>query len=191
MEGSRFCFELPGYCWQDLLALNRLNVKKSKLYRWLIPLLRVVMCLVGGFAFLIAAMLIYDACHGAKMNWVLLAAFLLLGLLWLYAGLFYYHRRARKSRRLALQDAGGIRIEFSGEDITGNDKKGCASYCYDAFAGAYDYCDRWFLFLDKRHALILPRTAMTEGDPEAFVRFLEKKIGTVVHIKSHRKGAKI
>lgn len=191
MEESKFQFELPGYSRQDLLALNKLSVKKSKLYRWLTPLFRLICCLVGIFFLLTGVLLIYGSCTGFLRRWALAAFSIVLGFLWLYMGVFHFQRSAWRSRRLLLRDAGDIHVVFSEDGMVEDSKKGSGFYHYDAFVGAYDYCDRWFLFLDKRHAAILPRAAMTAGDPEAFGAFLEEKLGKpVLHITSRRKGAK-
>ena len=42
---------------------------------------------------------------------------------------------------------------------------------------AYAYKEYWLLFLDKRHACILPRAAITVGDPDDFLDFWTEKTG--------------
>lgn len=188
MEDYQFQFTLPGYSNQDLLALNKLVVKRSKFYRWLIPLIRLFFCSAGIFFLLMGALLIYGSRVGAESNWSLTVLAILLGLLWLYMGVFYYQRRVRGSRRMTMKDIGQISVSFSDEGVEEQSNKGRVNYRYDAFVGAYDYCERWFLFLDKRHAIVLPRAAMTAGEPEAFAAFLEQKLqNEVIHIKSRKK----
>ncbi len=183
MEQVKYQFDLTSYSQQDLLALNKLSVKKNKLYRWLTLVFRLILCLAGIFFLLAGALLIYGGSIGAKTDWPLSAIMILLGLLWLCMGIFYYQRKARRSRRIS--DAGRIRAAFSDDGIEEESNKSRTCYRYDAFVGAYDYRGRWFLFLDKRHAIILPRAAMTMGKMETFASFLEQKLGKqIIYITS-------
>ena len=47
-------------------------------------------------------------------------------------------------------------------------EKGTAFYQYSAFVEAVCCSNIYFLFLDKRNALILPVQAMTQGSPAVF-----------------------
>lgn len=71
--------------------------------------------------------------------------------------------------------------------VTAQTSKGVAHYHYNSLQDAYDDQKRWFLFLDKRHAFVLPKEAMTMGNPEMFVDFWKSKSGKdMIKIKSRR-----
>ena len=158
-----FTFHMPGgYSTTDLVNLNRVHTKRGKIWRWLTPLLRVVLTL-GGF-FLLASGALLLACGGAEDGLLTsIIVFFLVGLAWLVIGLFHYRIGALNSRRLTMKDLGSITVTVGGEGVTETTNKGQALYPYDAFVGAACYRNTLFLFLDKNHAMILPYAAMTGG----------------------------
>lgn len=51
---------------------------------------------------------------------------------------------------------------------------------YHAFERLYHYRDRYFLFVDKLHAYILPEDRFVVGDSVDFRAFIEAKTGKTV-----------
>ena len=56
-------------------------------------------------------------------------------------------------------------------------RKGEGFYPYASFIGCFHSRGRYFLFLDKKHAVILPEAAMAVGDPAALGARLAEKFG--------------
>ena len=52
-----------------------------------------------------------------------------------------------------------------------------SDYSYRAFQDIARYKDAYYLYIDKRRALIVPDHCFTEGDPAAFGSFIEEKTG--------------
>lgn len=179
MDEIKYRFSVSG-SREDYLALNRLFIQKSRLWRVVIPLLRTVEFLLGAFCVLTGVLMLLPVAAREDRSWSLALGLLIPGLFLLYRSLFYYRRRARRTGRSAVQDAGEATLTFSDESITETTSKGGATYPYSAFVEAYAYDARWFLFLDERHAFILPRAAMTEGEKETFSAFLSEKLGKPV-----------
>ena len=183
-----FRFELPeGYSTQDILALNRLGVKKSKIRRWTTPLFRLFLLFLGA-SFVLSGLSWLDGGYvGATPVWQLVAIPLVFGFPWLFLGLFYFQISTWRSRRLMLKNADSFKFTLNSEGVKEQTNKGTAYYRYDGFVNAYDYQDRWFLFLDKRHAFILPKAALTAGEAGMFAAFwTEKTSKTVIQMKSRR-----
>lgn len=183
-----FRFELSdGYSLQELVALNKLYVKKSKIRRWTTPLFRLLFILVG-VSFILSSLSWLDGGYvGETPVWQLVAVPLVIGLLWLFLGLFYFRISAWKSRRMMLKNTGSFLFVLDDEGVTEQTSKGVAHFHYNSFQEAYDDQKRWFLFLDKRYAFILPKEAMTMGNPEMFVDFWKSKSGKdMIKIKSRR-----
>lgn len=183
-----FRFELSNGCLaQELVALNKLYAKKSKIRRWTTPLLRLFFVLVGG-AFVLSSLSCLDGGYvGETPVWRLVAVPLVIGLLWLFLGLFYFRFSAWKSRRMMLENSGSFLFVLDDEGVTEQTSKGVAHYHYDSFQEAYDDQKRWFLFLDKHHAFILPKEAMTMGNPEMFADFWKSKSGKdIIQVNSRR-----
>ena len=184
-----FRFELPeGYSTQDILALNRLWTKKSKVRRWTTPLFRLFLLFVGA-SFVLSSLSWLDGGYvGATPVWQLVAIPLVIGLLWLFVGLFYFQISAWRSRRLMLKNVDRFKFTLDSEGVREQTNKGTAHYRYDVFVDAYDYQDRWFLFLDKRHAFILPKAALTVGEAGMFAVFWTEKTGKAVIQMSSRRS---
>lgn len=183
-----FRFELPnGYSTQELMVLNKLSIQARKLRRWITPLFR-LFSIVVGVAFILSGLSWLDGGYvGETPIWQLVALPLAAGLLWLLGGLFYFRLSAWQSRCMMLKNSGGFLIVLDDEGVTETTSKGTAHYHYSSFQHAYTDQKRWFLFLDKRHAFILPKEAMTMGDPEMFADFWKSKSGKdIIHVKSKR-----
>ena len=176
-----FRFELPdGYSYQDMLMLCRAYVRKGPVRRWLDRLFRLCMILLGG-AWILSALSWLDGGYvGETPLWILVACPMLIGLFLLALGLFLDRLSAWGSRRRNLQDLGRISVCLDADGVIVETKKGKDIHPYGAFTEACAYKEYWLLFLDKRHAYILPQAAMTAGSPESFPDFLTEKTGKPV-----------
>lgn len=73
-----------------------------------------------------------------------------------------------------------LTIKFSDEGLAQSSSKAAASVPYHAFERLYHYRDRYFLFVDKLHAYILPEDRFVVGDSADFRAFIEAKTGKTV-----------
>ena len=97
-------------------------------------------------------------------------------------GIFYHRINALQSRRLLVKTAGEGTVVLSDTEFTEQTSLGTASHPYSAFLSVIRYRGRLFLFVDKRHAYILPDERMTVGDPAGVDAFLEEKCGKPVRV---------
>ena len=180
-----FRLELPeGYSYQDVLALMRVLIRKRKIGRWVRLLFRLAMVLFGGSMVLSALSWLDGGYVGETPLWVLVVWPLFMGTLLLALALFEDHLAAWGSRRRNLQNAGRILVCLNEDGVTEETKKGKDIRPYSAFTEAYACKGYWLLFVDQRHAYILPQAAMTAGDPAVFSDFLKEKTGkTIKRIK--------
>lgn len=180
-----FRLELPeGYSYQDVLALMRVLIRKRKIGRWVRLLFRLAMVLFGGSMVLSALSWLDGGYVGETPLWVLVVWPLFMGTLLLALALFEDHLAAWGSRRRNLQNAGRILVCLNEDGVTEETKKGKDIRPYSAFTEAYACKGYWLLFVDQRHAYILPQAAMTAGDPAVFSDFLTEKTGkTIKRIK--------
>ena len=173
-----FRFELPdGYSYQEMLALYRGYVRKNAVRRWIVRLLRLYLILSGGLLIFSSFSWLDGGYVGETPLWTLVAWPFFTGLLLLAIGLFQERLAAWVSRRRNLQNSGRLSVCLNDDSVMTETKKGTEVRPYSAFTEAYVYKENWLLFLDKRHAYILPRFAMTEGDPGAFPAFWTEKTG--------------
>ena len=87
-------------------------------------------------------------------------------------------------KRGAIEGSGVTTVTLGEEKIHDKDEKMEGVYPYSSIIGAYHYQERYFLFIDKRRALILPERGLTQGDMGSLRSFLEDKIGkTVVELR--------
>lgn len=139
-EGKmEFRFELSnGYSTQELVALNKLSVKRGKIRRWTTPLFRLLLIVVGA-AFVLSGLSWLDGGYvGETPVWQLVAVPLAIGLLWLFLGLFYFRISAWKSRHMMLKNTGSFLFVLDDEGVTAQTSKGVAHYHYNGFQDAYD-----------------------------------------------------
>lgn len=168
-------FRLNGYTIQDLLVLNRVT---AKCYRRTRTLLRRAVYFLAGLALLATGMLLLlDAVllegDSLLLGIVLLAA----GLLYLGLGIFYHRLSAWRSRRMLLKDAGEITVTLDDAGVREQGQKGESFYPYRAFIGCVHSQGRYLLFIDNKHAIILPEAAVTVGDPNTLGQKLSEKFG--------------
>lgn len=157
-----------GYEKADFIAMQKLYQKK------MLPWWKYVFALI----LLIAGVIVVA-------EGILLLAFGNIGqglfsLVWglLLALLFLFRTRinAWGSRRQAMK-TGNLTIKFSAEGLTETSRMGTFSMPYGNVERVFYYRERYFLFLDKRHAHILPERAFAVGDPKDFSTFIEDRTG--------------
>ena len=166
----RFQFE---YNFEDLLTLNRVAVKIAK------PGQRIAKGLLLGVLFCAG---LFIALTGVLLLWldrdtVRGVLFLVIGVLYLALVLFRQRLNALYSKRLLLKGTGELTVVLDGDGISEHSAKGEAQYPWAAFIGGYLCRERYLLFLDKRHAIILPKRALVEGDFTELNGFLAEKLG--------------
>ena len=180
-----FRFELPeGYSYRDMLVLCRVYRCKSRVRRWFSRLFRLAMVLFGGSMVLSALSWLDGGYVGETPLWVLVAWPLFMGTLLLALALFEDHLAAWGSRRRNLQNAGRILVCLNEDGVTEETRTLREACPYSAVTEAFACKGYWLLFVDQRHAYILPQAAMTAGDPAVFSDFLTEKTGkTIKRIK--------
>jgi len=157
------------YTLEDMKALSRVTARAYRRKRVLIY--RTALALLGA-GYLATGGLLLSA-GSVAVGLVLLAV----GVLFAAASLFYHQGIAWRSKRMMVEGEGTFTVSLEEESIRGRSGKGESSYPYSAVMGAFRYQGRYFLFLDKRHAMLLPERGLTQGDPAALKSFLEEKLG--------------
>lgn len=163
-----FQFKLS-YGREDFLALNRamgrtLQRGKRRLRR-VIYLLFAVVFLFFGALFLTAQIYV----SGVVVS--------LGGTYFLALAVFYDRVSAWRSRRLQVEGVEELTIDLEEEGVRARSPKGEEFTLYSSFIGLLYLDGRYFLPLDKLHALILPEAALARGDAAALRPWLERKLG--------------
>ena len=161
----RFQYE---YTLEDMNALSRVSArtyrrKKVLVYRTVLALLGAVYLGMGVLLF-------------SHQSWVAGTVLLIAGLLFAAISVFYHQGTAWRTKRMMVEGEGGFTVTLEEEGVHGKSEKGESSYPYSAVIGAYHYRERYFLFLDKRHAMLLPERALVMGDPSLLQSWLEQKL---------------
>ena len=163
-------FKVNGYTIQDLVILCRVTAKR---YRWARTLLFRGIALILGLIMLGMGALIL----AAEGSTVLGIALILLSLLYLTLSIFYYRLTAWRSSRMQIKDVGEITVTLDDAGVREQSRKGEGFYPYSSFISCFHSRERYLLFLDKKHAVILPEQAITVGDPAALGAKLAEKFG--------------
>ena len=156
------------YTLEDMNALSRVTAKTYRrrrvlIYRTVLALLGAAYLAMGWFLFAPGSKLI-----GA----ILLGA----GVLFLALSLFYHQGTAWRTKRMMVEGEGDFTVTLEEESVHGKSAKGESSYPYSAVIGAYHYRERYFLFLDKRHAMLLPERALVRGERDGLKEFLKDRL---------------
>lgn len=157
------------YTLEDMNALSRVTAKTYRRKRALVY--RAVLALLGA-AYLAMGWLLFSS--GSKLVGVILFA---AGVLFLALSLFYHQGTAWRIKRMMVEGEGEFTVMLGEESVHGKSVKGESSYPYSAVVGAFYYRERYFLFLDKRHAMLLPKRALIQGDASQLEAFLTEKLG--------------
>lgn len=166
-------FKLNGYTYQDLLALCRVVAKRYRRAR--VTVYRVVMMLLGLVMLAVGALLLW-----AEGPTVLDAALIGLGLLYLGLSVFYYRFTAWRSSRMQIRDLGEVTVTLDDAGVRERSRKGESFYPHSSFISCFHSRGRYFLFVDKKHAVILPEQAIAVGDPAALGAKLSEKFGGAI-----------
>lgn len=168
-------FKLNGYTIQDLLILCRVTSKRYQRARTLLH--RTVYVLAGLVLLATGVLLLLDTIFQEGDSLLLGTVLLAAGLLYLGLGIFYHRITAWRSHRMQLKDMGEITVTLDDAGVREQGRKGEGFYPYASFIGCFHSRGRYLLFLDKKHAVILPESAVTVGDPAALGAKLAEKFG--------------
>lgn len=161
------------YRKEDFRALSKLADKTTR--KWSSRIIVIFGFVVGLFAFLSGILLLWS--DGDLSD--LAATLLLFGGLCLVLGIFRNRLNAWGARRQALQ-VENLTIKLSDDGLTQSSSKAAAMVPYGAFERLYHYRDRYFLFVDRLHAYILPEDRFVVGDSADFRAFIEARTGKTV-----------
>lgn len=156
------------YTLEDMNALSRISAKTYRRKKVLIY--RAVLAVMG-IAYLGMGVLLLSG--GSTAPGVILAV---AGVLFAAVSLLYHQGSAWRTKRLMVGGEGGFTVTLEEESVHGKSESGESAYPYSAVIGAYHYRERYFLFLDTHHAMLLPERALTRGDSAALRGFLEEKL---------------
>lgn len=160
------------YTLDDMNALSRVTAKTYRKKKVL--LYRLVSALLGAGYLAFGGMMLAEGSLGFGI------VGLVLGLFFGAVALFYHSGAAWRSKRMMAEDAGELTAELEETGIRGRSQKGEDFYPYASFIGAYHYKGRYFLFQDKRHAVLLPDAGLVEGSAAELKSFLERKLGKTI-----------
>jgi len=161
------------YRKEDFRALSKLADKTTR--KWSSRVILLLGFAVGLLAFLSGVLMLWS--EGGLSDFT--ATLLLFGGLCLVLGIFRSRLNALGARRQALR-VENLTIKLSGEGLTQSSSKATALVPYSAFERLYHYRDRYFLFVDKLHAYILPEDCFVVGDSADFRDFIEDRTGKTV-----------
>lgn len=156
------------YTLEDMNALSRVTAKtyrrkKVLIYRTILTVLALAYLGMGVYLFSSSAM----------VGGILITA----GILFAAITLFFHRGTAWRSKRMMVNGGEEVAVTLEPDGVRGKSKMGEDFCLYTAVIGAYHYRERYFLFLDQRHAMLLPERALTQGDPAGLGSFLREKLG--------------
>jgi len=162
--------------FRELLLLNKVVVRRSSFLRIFVPLLRIILIAGGLFLLLPGCVLLF----GQYDNKTAGVAAALVGLVWFLLGVFYYRYGALRSRAMTLKNIGSIILMLTQDGIQEVTQKTESRFGYDAIREVYFYRNTYFLFVDRKHALILPCSKLVLGQAEDLEKTLEERCQTTV-----------
>ena len=157
------------YTLEDMNALSRVAAKTYRRKRVLI--FRAVLAVMA-VAYLGMGILLFPS--GNLVPGIIFTA---AGILFAAIFLFYHQGTAWRAKRMMMEGDSSSTVTLEEERIHGESEKGEGSYPYSAVIGAYHYKERYFLFVGKRHAMLLPERGLIQGDGAHLRAFLEEKLG--------------
>ena len=158
------------YEYQDFLLWNKVYARTSKRILNLITKILLIIVIV----LLVTSTVLLIIGGGMDFSMALCEIVLAAGVIIL---LFRHRMSARISQKMYLKDVGTEYVSFGEEDIAYRNAKQEGRYFYSGITAVYYGQERFFILLDKRHAIILPKASILEGDPEAFGAFISGKTG--------------
>ena len=156
------------YTLEDMDALSRVTAKtysrrKVLFYRTVLMVLGLAYLGMGGYLF----------SGNAMVGGILMTA----GLLFTVISIFFHRGTAWRSKRMMINGGGEVAVTLEEEGVRGKSQTG-EDFCpYTSVISGFHYWERYFLFLDKRHAILLPERGLIQGEPTGLNHFLEEKLG--------------
>ena len=166
---------------QDFIDLNRVFVRaKRPFVYWLNRVTKVVGFCVGLFA-LATAVLLLALGGGFDMT---VGIMLVLGGYLVTQPFFKWSDKlsGRISRQITMHAESVVHIDFAEDAIRDRVADIETTYPYTAIIDLMRFADRYFLYVDKNKAIILPRRGIVEGDFEAIGPWLEEKTGKPLQV---------
>ena len=158
------------YRREDILALSRLSGRVLR--KWRSRILSLLGYGVGIFAVLTGILLLWSEERVTPLG----ATMLLLGVLCIVSNIFRYRLNVWGAAKQAIR-VENLTMKFTDEGLTEQSSKATLQMPYSAFERILHYRGRYFLFVDRMHAYILPEDRFAVGDPADFPRFIAEKIG--------------
>ncbi|MBU5627348.1 YcxB family protein [Oscillibacter sp. MSJ-2] len=156
------------YTPRDLIAFQRIYAKTTGRRKTL--LMRGFYCLFGLLGLLSGCLLIYAE---GKLS-VLVAVELVIGTLFLFAGIFYFRLTAWSSKRMMPKEVRTNTFLFGEEEITIRDELETSQLPYRVIKTWGESRELVALFFSDKHGILLPKRDIS--DPEALRVFLQKKL---------------
>ena len=166
---------------QDFIDLNRVFVRaKRPFVYWMNRVTKVVGFCVGLFA-LATAVLLLALGGGFDMT---VGIMLVLGGYLVTQPFFKWSDKLSGSisRQITMHAESVVHIDFEDAVIRDHVEGIETTYPYTAIIDLMRFEDRYFLYVDKNKAIILPRRGIVDGDFEAIGPWLEEKIGKPLQI---------
>ena len=174
-------FEISEYSMKDLMNFNRVYVKVGTVRRWVFPLVRALLPVLSVFLMAFSGLHLtfgkvmrgtalfywYWVCIVFGVCGILLAVFVRRILAWNY-------------RRKRVKGLGTVHVTLDETGITEVTDKSRSVCCYDVVLRAVYYRDVYYLFLDRRHVVLLPVSDMTRGTPQELEALWERMRGDPV-----------
>lgn len=164
---------------QDFIDLNRVSRKAMmpKGKKLLTRLIRLIAVIVGIFGMFVGVGMFLIGEGDAMMVFLIF-----LSLLLLTRPLWSDRLDGNLSKSLTMRAEGLQRIVFEAEGIRDCVDEIETFYPYSALQNILRYKDRYYLFVDKNKAIILPLRGIVEGDFEAIGPWLEEKTGKPLQV---------
>ena len=165
------------YRKEDILALSKLSGRVLR--KWSRRILSLLGYGVGIFAVLTGILMLVDD----KKASPLAITMLLLGILCIIFSIFRYRLNAWGAAKQAI-NVENLTMKFTDEGLTEQSSKATLQMPYTAFERVLHFNGRYFLFVDRMHAYILPEDRFAVGDPADFPQFITEKAGkSIEYIK--------
>ncbi len=155
------------YSFKDFIALNKLYAKKMK--KWWRRAIEIFYIVAGIIFILIGAVMLTEE---ISFSWFFV---IFLGIILILLMVFAPYLGAIQTKRLLLQDEHKMEFSFEEEFFIETTDKSESKRFYNSIFSLYFYKDRYFIFLDKRHAYIIPKDFLKEINQDEFIKFISEK----------------
>ncbi len=159
------------YSFEDFLALNELSTRTTFFSNMRRIVLRPFGIIFGAFLAIISYGLYGES--GSPM-WLF---YVVIGSLVCLYYLFSTKINAWATKRTIQNRTVAANYVFHENNFTQTSTQGTTTRGYEVIANVYEYKDRFFIYFDRRYALIFPKRVFAYGDAERFQSHLEAKMG--------------